>query len=142
MIRSIAAVLIGLAVTFALVLIFHQVTILLTGVPLEGQASGPYLAVNTAASFVAGVFGGATAARIAARAPQGHTIALAIAILILSLPTLFMGAAPEQPSWYPLLMSVVGPISVMVGGVAGGWRWQGRKMGDRGNIDPDSTRYR
>lgn len=125
MIRSIAAVLVGLAVTFALVLLFHQATILLTGIPPEGRASGPYLIANIAASFLAGACGGAAAARVAARAPQGHTIVLALAILILSLPTLFMGAAPGQPSWYPLLMSVVGPVSVMVGGVVGGWRWHG-----------------
>lgn len=127
MIRSIAAVLVGLAVTIALVLLFHQVTVHLTGIPLEGTESGPYLVANIVASFFAGACGGAAAARIAARSPYGHTIALAIAILVLSLPTLFMGAAPGQPSWYPLAMSVVGPVAVMAGGVVAGRRWHGMR---------------
>ncbi len=129
MIRSIVAVLVGLAVTFVLVLIFHQATILLTGIPLEGRESGPYLAANIAASFLAGACGGAAAARVAARAPHGHTLVVAIVILILSLPTLFMGAAPGQPSWYPLAMSVVGPVSVLTGGLVAGRRWRGRSGG-------------
>lgn len=126
MIRSIAAVLVGLIVTFALVLLFHQATVLITGIPLDGTHEAPYLTANIVASFLAGACGGAAAVRVAARAPHGHVVVLALVILLVSLPTLFMGASPGQPTWYPLVMSVIGPVSVLTGGLLAAYRWRDR----------------
>jgi hypothetical protein len=79
---------------------------------------------NLVASFIAGACGGAAAVRVAAHTPHGHVVALAMAILLLSLPTLFAGAAPGQPTWYPALMSVLGPIAVLTGGLLAARRWR------------------
>jgi hypothetical protein len=128
MIRSIAAVVVGLLVTLALVYLFHIGTIVLTGLPLEGSSSRPYLIANLVASFIAGACGGAAAVRVAAHTPHGHVVALAMAILVLSLPTLFAGAAPGQPTWYPALMSVLGPVSVLTGGLLAARRWRSRRV--------------
>lgn len=129
MIRSIAAVLVGLIVTFLLVMLSTQLAVALSGIPMEGRPSRAYLTLNIIGSAIAGMAGGATAVRIAAHAPHGHVIALAIAILLLSLPTLLAAPAPGQPSWYPLLMSALGPVSVLVGGLLAGRRWRSRYEG-------------
>lgn len=126
MMRSIAAVGVGLLVTTALVFLFNLATTALTGLPLEGTSSPSYLAANLVASFIAGACGGATAVRIAAHTPHGHVVALAIAILLLSLPTLFGGAAAGQPTWYPLVISVLGPVAVLTGGLLAARRWRHR----------------
>ena len=127
--RSIAAVVVGILVTMALVYLFHLGTIAATGLPLEGTSSQRYLVANLVASFIAGACGGAAAVRVAARDPHGHMIAVAMAILLLSVPTLFAGAAPGQPTWYPALMSLLGPVAVLTGGwlAAGRWRRRSRE---------------
>lgn len=126
MMRSIAAVVVGLLVTMALVFLFHLVTIGITGLPVEGRPSQSYLVANLIVSFIAGACGGAAAVRVAAHTPHGHVMALALAILLLSLPTLFAGAAPGQPTWYPALMSVLGPVAVLSGGLLAARRWRHR----------------
>ena len=117
MIRSIAAVLVGLVVTLLLVMLFTQTAAAIAGLPIEGRPTRPYLILNLLGSIIAGACGGATAVRIAAHTPHGHVIALAVAILLLSLPTLLAAPAPGQPTWYPLVLSVIGPVSVISGGL-------------------------
>lgn len=123
MMRSIGAIAAGLAVNFALVFATTSLATLVFGVPIAGPATNGYLGLNLLGAAVAGAAGGATAVAIAAHAPHGHVLALALAILLVSLPALFAAPPPGQPAWYPLVLSVLGPVSV----VAGGWLAIGRQ---------------
>lgn len=122
MLRSAVAVLAGLVVTLILVMVSTAIITWAFGIPAEGTPSPGYLITNLLASAVAGVAGGATALKFAPHTPHGHVIALAILILLLSLPTLFTGPAPGQPTWYGLVLSVLGPVSVLAGGLLVGRR--------------------
>lgn len=86
------------------------------GIPARGPLPGLYLTLNLLGSAVAGMVGGATAVRLAPHSPHGHVVALAILILLLSLPTIFTPPAPGQPSWYGIAVSILGPLSVAAGG--------------------------
>lgn len=129
MMRSIAAVAVGLLVSMALMFLFHLAAVLVTGVPVEATSSTPYLVANVIAKILAAACGGAAAVRVAAQAPHGHLFVLALAILLISLPTLLGDGVPGQPTWYPALMSVVGPVAVLIGGILAARRWRGRSSG-------------
>ena len=115
--RSVIAVIAGLVVAVVLVIVLSNLGSAVFGDPSGGPPTTGYLAFNLAASALAGLAGGATASRIAAHTPHGHAIALAGVILLLSLPGLFSAPAPGQPSWYPVVLSILGPASVLVGGL-------------------------
>ena len=117
--RSLVAVVAGLVVAVVIVVALSNMGAAILGVPSGGPPTDGYLAFNLAASALAGLAGGATASRIAAHTPHGHAIALAGVILLLSLPGLFSAPAPGQPSWYPIVLSILGPVSVMAGGLIG-----------------------
>lgn len=117
MLRSLAAVLAGLGVTVVLVMLLTTFAGSIADVPVGTPPTNLYLVLNLAGSFIAGAAGGAVAERIAARAPHGHVIALAVVILLLSLPTVFSAPAPGQPTWYPVAISILGPIAVLTGGI-------------------------
>lgn len=76
-----------------------------------------YLAFNLTASVLAAAGGGWVTRRLAARAPSAHVIALAALVLMLGLVTALDGAAAGQPPWYPAVISVLGPIGVLAGGL-------------------------
>lgn len=117
MIRSIAAVLAGLVVTVVLVMLLTFLASAAVGLAPGAALSAPYLTLNLLGSALAGLAGGATAVKLAPHTPHGHVIALAILILLLSLPTLLTPPAPGQPTWYGLVVSVLGPVSVAIGGL-------------------------
>jgi hypothetical protein len=120
--RSLMAVVAGLVVTTVLVLVL---TFLATWALLSGPTAAPspsYLAANLLGGAIAGMAGGATAMRLAPHRPHGHLFVLALVILLLSLPTLLSAPAPGQPAWYGLALSVLGPVSVLLGGMAVGAR--------------------
>ena len=117
MLRSAVAVLAGLVVVLGLVLITSSMLVLALGLPPEGPPSDTYLALNLVIGALAGLAGGAVAMRLAPHTPHGHVIALAVVILLLSLPAAFSGPAPGQPAWYLAVMSIVSPLSVLAGGL-------------------------
>ena len=116
MLRSIAAVLAGLVVTVFLVMVLSFLAGAVLGIPPAGPPTPPYLVLNLIGGAIAGASGGAIAVRFAPHTPHGHVGALAALILLLSLPTLLSPPAPGQPGWYGLALSVLGPVSVAVGG--------------------------
>lgn len=126
MIRSIAAVTAGLVVTIVLVLILTPLAGMIAGVPMGAPPNTLYLVLNLIASALAGFAGGEVAVRIAHYAPHGHVIALAGVILLLALPSVFSAPAPGQPGWYPLVISIVGPASVLIGGMLAARRYERR----------------
>jgi len=115
--RSLAAVLAGLVVAMVLVIVLSWLAALLVRQPPSGPPTVPYLALNLLGGAVAGMAAGATAVRLAPHTPHGHVYVLALVLLLLSLPGLFSAPAPGQPGWYPLALSVLGPASVLAGGL-------------------------
>jgi hypothetical protein len=120
MLRSLLAVVAGLCVTVALVLTFTFLTDWALGVAPEARPTRSYLILNLLGSALAGMAGGAAAMRLAPHRPHGHVIALAVSILLLSLPTLLSAPAPGQPAWYGLALSILGPVCVLAGGLLAG----------------------
>ena len=117
MLRSAVAVLAGLVVVLGIVLISSSMLVLALGLPPEGPPTDTYLMLNLVANALAGLAGGATAMKLSPHTPHGHVLALAVVILLLSLPSAFSGPAPGQPAWYGLVMSIIGPLSVLAGGL-------------------------
>ena len=109
MLRSIAAVVAGLIVTTVLVMVLTFLAAAVLGVPQNAPPTPAYLLLNLLGSALAGGIGGATAVRIAPHTLHLHVGALAVLILLLSLPTLFSSPAPGQPTWYGLAIGVIGP---------------------------------
>lgn len=87
------------------------------GLSADSAPTPLYLAFNLVGGAIAGLVGGATVIYIARGSFRGHVIGLAVIILLLSLPGLFSAPAPGQPTWYPLVLSILGPGSVLLGGL-------------------------
>jgi hypothetical protein len=117
MLRSVGAVLAGLVATLALVVTSSFLAGWILGFGPADPPTGGYLALNLFGSAIAGAVGGGTAMRLAPHRPHGHVGALALVILLLSLPTLLSAPAPGQPAWYGAALSVLGPVSVLIGGL-------------------------
>ncbi|MQA90360.1 MAG: hypothetical protein GEU90_08995 [Gemmatimonas sp.] len=124
MLRSIAAVLAGLIATLALVIVLTYLSGVLSGASATSPPTPLYLGLNLVGGAIAGASGGAVAVRLAPHTPHGHMWALALVILILSLPIIFSAPSPGQPIWYGIVLSVLGPVSVVAGGLAA-VRWKG-----------------
>ena len=115
--RSAVAVLAGLVVVLGLWLITTPMLVLALGLPPEGPPNDTYLALNLVIVALSGLAGGATAMKLAPHTPHGHVIVLAVVLLLISLPSAIGGSAPGQPAWYGLAMSILGPLSVLAGGL-------------------------
>lgn len=116
MIRSSAAVLTGLAVAIVLLMILGFLTAAALGISPVGPATRASVAANLVSAAIAGASGGAIAVRLAPHTPHGHVGILALLILLLSLPTLLAPPGAGEPAWYGLAQSVLGPVSVALGG--------------------------
>lgn len=75
-----------------------------------------YLAVNLTCSALAALLGGWLAAHYAVSAPQSHVYALAVLMVVLSLASIRQSVAAGQPRWYALVLLVVMPLVVLLGG--------------------------
>ncbi len=115
--RSAIAVLMGFVVTMGLLYISTWILTAMLIVPGDVAPTSEYLGMNLAASAIAAAAGGATAMWFAPHAPQGHVYGLAIILLILSIPTILSPPAPNQPPWYGFVISFVGPLFVVLGGL-------------------------
>src|SRR4051812_347356 len=114
MLRSFAAVIGGFLTmtvlvmlgTFALMAAFVPGGLQAMKAMRDGAAKGAampvpsprYLAMNIALSFVAAIVGGWVTTRIAARAPNGHLVALGALLLIMGVVSAFSPGSEQQPS--------------------------------------------
>jgi hypothetical protein len=88
-------------------------------IPEPGVQPPPaFLTVNLVYSLAFAVSGGILAARLAPRAPRLHAAILAGFLLALASPSLVQPEA-GVPSWYPVVITFVGPVGVLLGGVVG-----------------------
>jgi len=128
MLRSLVAVLAGLVVTLALVMITTTLTATALGIPADGRPTPPHVVFGLLGAAIAGLGGGLTAMRFAPHRPHGHVVALAGALLLLSLPTVLAAPSLGQPEWYTPVLSLLGPLSVLTGGFLGA-RWRRHSTG-------------
>lgn len=78
-----------------------------------------YLAANLACSAGAALLGGWLAAHFAATSPQLHVATLAALMVFMSLGSMRQSIAAGQPRWYAMVLLVVMPLVVLVGGRLG-----------------------
>jgi hypothetical protein len=114
--RSAAAVLGGFLLTAALVVVVTFGAAFLLGLPAQGPPTPLYLVLNLTGSALAGVAGGYLCARTAPRSPAAHAMVLALLVFVMSVPAVFSQPLPGRPVWYPAVLALLGPGSVLVGG--------------------------
>lgn len=114
--RSAVAVLVGFLVTAALVTVTTFGAAAVLGLPMSGPPTPTYLVLNLVGSALAGVAGGYLCARAAPRAQSAHVTALAVLLILMTLPAVFAEPVAGRPAWYPLTLAILGPASVMLGG--------------------------
>ena len=120
--RSIAAVLVGLAFMAATTAVWTIVAnaTLLPGGP-DAASGSPYrmmtyLYVNLVVCGVGAVLGGWLTARTAPSSPYAHAAVLAAIIAVISIPSATGAPAPAQPHWYPAALGVIAVVGVLLGG--------------------------
>ncbi len=116
--RSVVAVLMGVVVTLAIVMISGYVITSVLGIAPDDRTAPAFLNASLVANAIAASLGGATAMRFAPHSPRGHVLVLAGVLLLISLGTLFQPPPPTQPGWYNVVNSVIGPLFALLGGVA------------------------
>lgn len=113
LIRILGGVAAGLVVLFGVVILSTWLASLVSGLGMGDAPTTQYLLLNLGGSAVAALLAGMVACGLAR-----SLIAPAI-LAVLLLATWAAGgsqATQGQPSWYPLAVTVVGIISVLLGG--------------------------
>lgn len=90
------------------------------------QPTQAFLAVNLAYSLAFAVSGGLLTARLAPRAPLLHAVILAAFLLALAAPSLLQ-PDPGVPSWYPGVITLIGPGGVILGGMLASWVFRSKR---------------
>lgn len=116
MLRSIVAIVAGILAAALLVLVATLIVAPALGIALT-QPTPAYLVFNLVSNGVAGLVGGYVAARVAPHAHWGHVGTLAVVLLLLSVPGILQPPPSAQPTWYSLLLALLGPAMVLLGGV-------------------------
>jgi hypothetical protein len=95
--------------------------LMLGGMGLGVEVTPAYLVVNVFYSACYAVIGGYVAATVSDHSPRGHAAGLAGFMVVLGLSSWLIvnrGApVPGQPSWYPLVTSILVPPVAILGGV-------------------------
>ena len=78
-----------------------------------------YYAANMTLSFFGAAAGGFAVSRITHGRTLFTVMVLALILLVSGIAPILRGtaSAPGQPSWYPLVLALLGPIGVIVGGL-------------------------
>ncbi len=121
LIRSVAAVIMGLGFMSATTTVGMLVTSVAFGETREGiSAPAPpsgFFYVSLIVLGMGAVVGGWLAARIATFAPYGHAAAMAAIVAVLSIELLAAAPpSPGQPGWYPSAIGFVAVIGILLGG--------------------------
>ena len=114
--RSVAAVVIGLGFMAATATVGTLLASAVLGAPQSPGGSPAYLLINLLTGGVGAVLGGWLCARIASFAPYGHAAVMAAIVGVLSITTATGPAAPGQPGWYPSAIVLVAVFGILLGG--------------------------
>ena len=97
------------------------VNVMLGGTGPDVGVTTAYLVVNLAYSAVFAVIGGYVAATVSDHSPLEHAAGLAGLMMVLGLASWLVvnrgDPVPGQPSWYPLVISLLVPPMAILGGV-------------------------
>jgi hypothetical protein len=120
-IRSIAAIILGLGFMLATTTVGMLVTSVAFGDTRKGISSptapGGYFYVSLIVLGMGAVVGGWLAARIASFAPYGHAAAMAAVVAVLSIEVATAAPpTPGQPGWYPSAIGLVAVVGILLGG--------------------------
>lgn len=120
MLRPALALLAGLGVTVLIVGGGVIVTTLAAIRDANPRAFSPpawYYAVNLTLSALGAAAGGFTTSRITVGRSFFTVFVLALILFVSGIAPVLRGAGtPGQPQWYPLILALLGPIGVLVGG--------------------------
>ena len=126
MLRSVLAVLAGLAIMFVAVMVGNLVAAAallgdgaMTGGATAAPLPGAYLVANLGISLAAALLGGYTTARMIGRRSLPQVLVLAGLIALLGLVSAFGPASAGQPRWYAWVLPVIGVVGVLAGGHIG-----------------------
>jgi hypothetical protein len=120
-VRPILALLAGLGITVVIVVIG---TVLATVAMLHGAdarsfvPSPGYLVAKLGIAVGGAIAGGLATARITAGRSFYTVFLLALVLFMSAIAPVVRGAPPQagQPVWYPLVLAILGPVGVLVGG--------------------------
>ena len=112
--RSIAAVVAGLAVCFVLVMVSIAAAMAAFGLRMGDVPSRAYLVTNLSVSFVAAILGGFVCARVARARELVHGAAAAAVLVALSFVS-GGDAGTHQPRWYLPVVTVLSVCGILVG---------------------------
>lgn len=120
-VRPVLALLAGLGITVLIVVLGTLIATLaaLRGVdPRNFQPTPGYLAANLIVSALGALAGGATTSRLTAGRSFYTVLLLAVLLFVSGVIPVLRGTPPEvgQPSWYPLTLSILAPLGVLIGG--------------------------
>ena len=121
-VRPLLALLAGLGVTVLIVVMGVLVATfaMLRGAdPKNLHLPSSYLAINLLVSAVGAFAGGFTTSRITAGRSFYTVFLLAVLLFVSGIVPVIRGAspAPGQPSWYPLVLALLAPAGVVLGGM-------------------------
>lgn len=114
MLRSILSLVLGFATTLVAVILANLVLFSILGLDWEDPTGGvlaSYIGVTLLGGFSAGVVSG----KVAERRPFTHAAVLAAIVLVQSVWGALATSVPGA-AWYPWLLTVLGPLSVLAGG--------------------------
>lgn len=123
--RTVMALLVGAASLIGVVVVGTIAATVLLATP-EGEVTTAYLAANLGVSFLAAAGAGYVTVQLAPSRPMIHAAGLAALIVVLSIGS-GSQPAPGQPSWYPLLMPLLGLAGVAIGAVMSERRRRARR---------------
>jgi hypothetical protein len=107
--RSLAGVLFGFLVFFAIIRMLSAFAGTLSNAPPSG-----YLLLSLAWTVVAAMLGGYIAARIAGAHEFPHAAAVGLLIILMGFLSMREEGA-SRPDWYQITLAGCGPISAMIG---------------------------
>ena len=108
-VRSVAGIVIGFLVFFAIIRMLSAFAGTLTNAPPSG-----YLLLSLAWTIVAAMLGGYTAARIAGAHEFPHAAGVGFLIILMGFLSMREEGA-SRPDWYQITIAGCGPISAMIG---------------------------
>lgn len=119
--RSVLAVVFGF---FAMALAISLCTMIAGLIVHPGTHPPAYLAASAGYSVAAALLGGWVAGDIAPPTQQlGHGVALAVLIVLFSLPAL-LHPAVGQPAWLRVFLATVPPVAAIAGAALAPRRWR------------------
>jgi hypothetical protein len=107
----------GFIIAMAVVILGGYLIAAALGLPPGHWTTPVFLNASLFVNAVAAILGGVATVRFSPRWPRSHVYALAALLLLISLPTLFAAPPPDEPEWFNIVNSLIGPLFAILGGL-------------------------